>query len=294
MPRPKSPSGAISDRCTSVCLLRRSSARSRPSPYDAADDRPPTLVPASGAPASRRPSRRSRASRLLICSPTPRPDSRSAPRSRSSASTSRTGSSCARWNVRAVLAGWACSEGDRVGLLLPNSPQYVIAWYACQRLGAIAVGNNPLYTQRELAHQIKDFAPSVMIVLDQLYPAWAAVAARGRRARGHRHRAHRLHEVPAQRARAAQVPEGREARGQALAAGPVRRARPVVEGLVGAAGAPPPVAQVDAETDAATLVYTGGTTGLSKGAMLSHHNLSANVAAGRAVHHRSSSAAGTA
>ena len=45
----------------------------------------------------------------------------------------------------------------------------MIAWYACQRLGAIAVGNNPLYTQRELAHQIKDAGVNVMVVLDQLY-----------------------------------------------------------------------------------------------------------------------------
>ena len=52
----------------------------------------------------------------------------------------------------AALAGLGVQRGDRVGLLLPNSPQYVIAWYACQRLGAVAVGNNPLYTQRELAH----------------------------------------------------------------------------------------------------------------------------------------------
>ena len=56
----------------------------------------------------------------------------------------------------AVLAGLGVKQGDRVGLLLPNCPQYVIAWYACQRLGAIAVGNNPLYTQREMEHQIKD------------------------------------------------------------------------------------------------------------------------------------------
>ena len=56
----------------------------------------------------------------------------------------------------AVLAGLGVKRGDRVGLLLPNCPQYVITWYACQRIGAIAVGNNPLYTQRELEHQIKD------------------------------------------------------------------------------------------------------------------------------------------
>ena len=54
----------------------------------------------------------------------------------------------------AVLAGLGVKKGDRVGLLLPNCPQYVIAWYATVRLGAIAVGNNPLYTRRELTHQI--------------------------------------------------------------------------------------------------------------------------------------------
>ena len=76
----------------------------------------------------------------------------------------------------AMLAGLGVTKGDRVGLLLPNSPQYVIAWYACQRLGAVAVGNNPLYTHRELAHQVRDSEPRVMIVLDQLWPLWAAVA----------------------------------------------------------------------------------------------------------------------
>ena len=58
----------------------------------------------------------------------------------------------------AVLAGLGVQHGDRVGMILPNCPEYVIAWYACQRLGAIAVGNNPLYTERELEHQIKDSA----------------------------------------------------------------------------------------------------------------------------------------
>ena len=66
-------------------------------------------------------------------------------------------------------------QGDRVGLLLPNCPQYLIAWYACQRIGAIAVGNNPLYTQRELEHQIKDAGIEVMVVLENVYENFGKV-----------------------------------------------------------------------------------------------------------------------
>src|ERR687892_1388241 len=69
-----------------------------------------------------------------------------------------------------ALASLGIRKGDRVGLVLPNCPQYVVAFFAIQRLGAVAVGNNPLYTRREMAHQLTDARIQTLIVLDVLYP----------------------------------------------------------------------------------------------------------------------------
>jgi len=176
----------------------------------------------------------------------------------------------------AVLASLGVERNDRVGLILPNSPQYVIAFYAIARLGAIVVGNNPLYTQRELSHQLKDAGIKVVVVLDQLYPTLAAV----RDEVG-------VGEVVATRLSdymrfplnvLAPLKFRKDAREEGRPWPPVPAGAAVKwwAPLMKAAGAPPPVAEVDARRDAAGFIYTGGTTGLSKGAMLSHFNMVSN------------------
>ena len=181
-----------------------------------------------------------------------------------------------------VLTSLGVRRGDRVGLVLPNCPQYVIAYYATLRLGAIVVGNNPLYTRRELSHQLKDAGIEVCITLDQLYPKVAEVQD----------------EVGLRKVVVSKVTDytpfplnvlvplklRREARHHGEPWPPVPAGAKVRwwKELMAGSYPPAPVAEVDAKNDLAGLIYTGGTTGLSKGAMLTHHNLVTNVMQGAA------------
>ena len=178
----------------------------------------------------------------------------------------------------AVLAGLGVGKGDRVGLLLPNCPEYVITWFACQRLGAVAVGNNPLYTERELAHQIKDSGARVMVVLDQVYTRF-----------GHVRDATDIDEVvvvqlnhympwPIRWLAPLKFKADAKEHGTPLPFVPTdHTVRSWKELMAHAGPVPPEVVIDDPATTVAALVYTGGTTGLSKGAMLSHRNLVANA-----------------
>jgi len=177
----------------------------------------------------------------------------------------------------AVLAGLGVGKGDRVGLLLPNCPEYVIAWFACQRIGAVAVGNNPLYTERELEHQIADSGARVMVVLDQVYQRFGAI----RDVAG-------VQEVIATKLNhympwylrllaPLKFKKDAKAHGTALPFIPAGDRVRWWGDLMRDAGPVPPPARVDPAHEVAALVYTGGTTGLSKGAMLSHRNLVANA-----------------
>src|SRR5918996_39151 len=176
-----------------------------------------------------------------------------------------------------AMSAMGVGKGDRVGLLLPNCPQFVVAWFGLQRLGAVPVGNNPLYTQRELAHQLTDAGVDILVTLDLLYPLAGAV----REAVG-------LKTVIVAKVgdylgfpinKLAPLKQKREARHEGRPWPPVPADAEVTwwSDLMSRTYPEPPPLQVDAVEDVAALVYTGGTTGLSKGAMLTHHNLVSNA-----------------
>src|SRR5256885_13413930 len=83
----------------------------------------------------------------------------------------------AAWRFASGLRRLGVKTGDRVALVLPNSPQFVIAFYGALRAGAIVVPCNPLYTPPELQHQLADSGATIVVTLSRFYPVVTAARA---------------------------------------------------------------------------------------------------------------------
>jgi long-chain acyl-CoA synthetase len=162
-------------------------------------------------------------------------------------------------------------KGDRVGVMLPNSPHYVITFFAAMRIGAIVVNINPTYTSRELAHQLSDAGAETIVLLNLFWPRLREVRA----------------ETPVKRVIVAHVFDTLGFPSSLLVKSAQKKTpewvdvRPeqdtfFFQHLLEKYSPTPPKATIGPD-DVALFQYTGGTTGLPKAAMLTHRNLVANV-----------------
>jgi long-chain acyl-CoA synthetase len=168
-------------------------------------------------------------------------------------------------------------KGDRVAIVLPNCPQAVIAFYAVLRLGAVVVQHNPLYTAHEMGHQLADCGAKVVIVFDRAYATVAEV--RAQTAIQHVVVTSIIDYLPRRQQLLLKLPISKAIAKRAEISAVVPKDADVWHFTKLLAHSPGPALQtpVDPATDLALLQYTGGTTGLSKGAMLTHDNLVANA-----------------
>jgi len=163
-------------------------------------------------------------------------------------------------------------KGDRVAIMLPNVLQYPVAIFGVLRAGLTVVNTNPLYTARELRHQLHDSGASAIVVLDNFAAVLAEV----------------LHDTPVKHVITTGLgdmlgfPKAHVVnfmlRHVKKMVPPYSIAHAVRFSAALAAGARQPFARAQiTHDDIAFLQYTGGTTGVAKGAMLTHGNMVANM-----------------
>lgn len=172
----------------------------------------------------------------------------------------------------AQLQALGLEPGDRVAVMMPNVPQYPVAVAGILRAGCVLVNVNPLYTPRELQHQLQDSGATAIVILENFAATLQASHA----------------SIPPERVVLATMGDMLGPVKGAIVNAVVRHVKKLVPVFAARSMLPFPLAvkqgralpyrrpQLDAE-DVALLQYTGGTTGVSKGAVLSHRNIIANV-----------------
>lgn len=171
-----------------------------------------------------------------------------------------------------ALSKLGVKKGDRVAIMLPNCPQTVIAYYAVLGLGAVAVMTNPLYMERELSHQMRDSEAGTIIFLDALWQKVFNVLPDTKIKNLITTGIQDYLPMPLNML----YPIKAKKEGQNLDV-PTNKGVLKFKDLIKKNSPMQQAVAVDADEDLALLQYTGGTTGLSKGAMLTHKNLVANA-----------------
>jgi len=172
----------------------------------------------------------------------------------------------------AYLQSLGLDKGDRVAIMMPNVPQYPVAVAAILRAGYVVVNVNPLYTPRELEHQLKDSGAKAIVIVENFAATLAKV----------------IDAVPTKKVVLAAMGDLLGLIKGALVNHVVRNVKKMVPAfqLSGAVRFNDALAQGRRKTytppkigpdDIAVLQYTGGTTGVSKGAVLLHRCLVANL-----------------
>jgi len=164
-----------------------------------------------------------------------------------------------------ALAALGVRAGDKVAMLMPNLPQLVIANHACYRLGAVTVMNNPLYTERELEHQLNDSDARFLVTLDLLLPR--ALKIKPATKIEAIIPCHINDYLPFPKKQL--YPFVKRAMYRKVVPGP--GVHPFLDLIGEYPDDPVPIAA--RWEDVAAFIYTGGTTGVSKGAMLTHANI---------------------
>ena len=153
-------------------------------------------------------------------------------------------------HLAAALVDLGINQGDRVAYFLQNSPHLVVGFYGILKAGMVVVPCNPMYQAQELAHQLKDSGAKAILCDPELYAVVNEVAGQ----------TELEHIIVA---------------GDAPPAG-AHSLQALIDSQTGSS-AVRSHPSIQPEADTALLCYTGGTTGVPKGAMLTHYNLVANV-----------------
>lgn len=168
-----------------------------------------------------------------------------------------------------ALIDLGVKKGDKVGMLLPNIPQIIIADHAAYRVGAVTAMNNPLYTERELEYQLNDADVSVLVTLDLLLPR--ALKIKGNTRIEKIITCHISDFLPFPKKQL--FPFVKKDMYRKIE--PQENVYQFMDLLKSYAD--DPLENQAGWDDLAALIYTGGTTGVSKGAMLTHANISSVI-----------------